>query len=227
MAWGKVRTFLAQSFPGHEGTQRLADFHFLAYEAVARNHVNEAMRVAGLQALFEGGVALYEQKHYTRALEEFRKLAIRDTEYPQLGYYLVQAEAGAENERAERLGQKKRQDIERAVKEGLTALDQEKLPEAEARFESVLRLDPSHPQARSYLDMVRAESQRRHDPKAAQMHYEAGLIAYASGKLEEAMREWRITTRMNPHHEKAANALTKVQKELALSRGQDLDEALP
>jgi len=206
----------------------LAEFHFLAYEAEARRHTDESMRIAGLRALYDAGVALYTQKHYTRALEEFRKLAIRDPEYPQLGYYLVQAEAGAENERAVRLGERKRQEVERSLQEGLAALDQEKFQEAQDHFENVLKLDPSHPQARSYLAMANAEMQKRHDPKAAQMHYEAGLIAYASGKLEEAMREWRIATRMNPQHEKASNALAKVQKELALNRGQDvLDEALP
>ncbi len=64
--------------------------------------------------------------------------------------------------------------------------------------------------------MVQAEEKKRHDPKAAQMHYEAGLIAYASGKLDEAVREWNTAVRMNPQHEKALNALAKVQKELAL-----------
>ena len=62
------------------------------------------------------------------------------------------------------------------------------------------------------------ESNRSDDPKAAQLHYEAGLIAYASGKLDEAQREWSITLRMNPSHEKARVALTKVQKELTLAK---------
>ena len=76
--------------------------------------------------------------------------------------------------------------------------------------------------------MVKAEMQKRHDPKAAQMHYEAGLVAYASGKLDEALREWHIATRMNPNHEKALNALSKVQKELALNKASGLiDESLP
>ena len=151
-------------------------------------------------------------------METFRRLAIRDPEYPQLGYYLVQAEAASESERAERLGEEKRQEIELALQKGLASLEAEQLQDAQHSFEKVLQLDPSHPLARSYLAMVQAEMQKRHDPKAAQMHYEAGLIAYASGKLDEAMREWRMATRLNPQHEKALNALAKVQKELALNR---------
>jgi tetratricopeptide (TPR) repeat protein len=227
-AWGKLRTLLEQSYAGAEGLKRLSEYRFLPYETIAKNHVDEETRIATLKTLFEDGVTLYEQKHFASALEEFRKVAIRDPEYPQLGYYLVQAEAGSEQERAERLGEEKRQAIERALQQGLAALDQEKFQEAEHHFHEVLRLDPSHPQARSYLAMAEAEMQKRHDPKAAQMHYEAGLIAYASGKLDEALREWHIAIRMNPRHEKALNALAKVQKELALNRRSDMtDETLP
>jgi len=226
-AWGKVRTLLEQSYPGAEAAQRLKDLRFAAYAQVAQTHADEQKRLADLKSLFDAGTALFEEKHYTRALEEFRKLAIRDPEYPQLGYYLVQAEAAAEQERALRLGDEKRRDIDRALQAGLVALEKEQLREADVNFNKVLSLDPSHPQARSYLAMVRAESQKRHDPKAAQMHYEAGLIAYASGKLDEAMREWNTTVRMNPGHEKATNALAKVQKELALNKRELTDETVP
>ncbi len=217
-AWGKTRTLTEQSYPGAEGTHHLSELHFAAYEKIAQAHADEDKRLVELKTLYDEGVTLYQQKHFTRALEEFRKLAIRDPEYPQLGYYLVQGEAAAENERALHLGEEKRREIERSLENGLAALEKEQLRDAETHFENVLRLDPAHPQARSYLAMVRAETQRRHDPKAAQLHYEAGLIAYASGKLDEAMREWHMATRLNPQHEKALNALSKVQKELALNR---------
>jgi tetratricopeptide (TPR) repeat protein len=189
--------------------------------------VDEEKRLAESKGLFDDGVILFQEKHFTRALEAFRQLAICDPEYPQLGYYLAQTEAASEQERAQRLGEEKRQEIDRALQSGLAALGKEQLRDAETDFEKVLRLDPSHPQARAYLAMVRAETQKRHDPKAAQMHYEAGLIAYASGKLDEAMREWHTAVRMNPEHEKALNALAKAQKELALNNRELTDEAVP
>ncbi len=97
-------------------------------------------------------------------------------------------------------------------------MEHEKYAEAQDAFHTVLSLDPSNPTAGSYLTAVQAEIKRLHDPQAAQAHYEAGLIAYASGKLDEAKREWHIAVRMNPQNEKAQNALAKVQKELALNR---------
>ena len=226
-AWSKARALTEQSYPGAQAARKLEDLHFPAYEKIARSHVDEEKRLSELKALYEGGVTLYQAKHFTRALEEFRKLAIQDPEYPQLGYYLVQAEAASEHERTDRLGEEKRQDLERALKAGLAALEKEQLPEAETQFQKVLKDDPAHPQARAYLAMVRAEMQKRHDPKAAQMHYEAGLIAYASGKLDEAMREWHLATRLNPQHEKALNALAKVQKELALNTREDANDIVP
>ncbi len=226
-AWGKVHTLLAQNYSGVQGTQALADLHIATYEKVALQHAEEEKQLAELKMLFDNAMSLYQNKHFIPALDEFRKLAIRDPQYPQLGYYLVQAEAASEQERAERLGEEKRQTVERSIRSGLSALEKERLSEAEALFQKVLDIDPSHTQARSYLAMVRAELQKRHDPKAAQMHYEAGLIAYASGKLDEAMREWNTATRMNPRHEKAFNALAKVQKELALNSRELTDETLP
>ena len=226
-SWSKLRALLSQSYPGAESIQRAKDLRFPAYEKIAQDHVNEEKRLAELKALFDGGIHLFQEKHFTRALEEFRKLAVRDPEYPQLGYYLVQSEVASDRERTERLGEEKRQDIDRALQAGVAAMEKELLQDAGTEFEKVLKLDPGHPQARSYLDMVRAEMRKRHDPQAAQMHYEAGLIAYASGKLDEALREWNTAVRMNPHHEKALNALTKVQKELALNKQAMPDETLP
>jgi hypothetical protein len=217
-AWRKARALLEQSDAASEAANRLEALRFGPYEKIAQAHVDEDHRLAELKDLFDRGVALYQEHHSSQALEEFRKLAIRDPEYPQLGYYLVQAEAAAEKERTARLGEEKRREIEEGLQRGLAALEQEAYPQAEERFQKVLALDPSHPQALSYLAMVRAEMQRRQDPKAAQLHYEAGLIAYASGKLDEARREWSVASRMNPQNEKALNALAKVKKELALYR---------
>jgi len=76
----------------------------------------------------------------------------------------------------------------RSFARGLAALEKNQYPEARQAFQEVLAQDPTHPQARSYLDVVESEMNRRYDPHAAQLHYEAGLVDYASGKLDDAMR---------------------------------------
>jgi len=52
------------------------------------------------------------------------------------------------------------------------------------------------------------------DVKSAQRHYTSGLVAYAQGRLREAIREWELALRLNPGHEKADIALRKAKKEL-------------
>ncbi len=227
-AWTKLRTLITQSDAPAEAERHMKLLRVPAYETLARRHCDELKRLEDLKGLFDSGVHHFQQKRFPSALEEFRKIAIQEPGYPQLGYYLVQTEAALEKDRAARLGEKKRRAIESRLQEGLGALDHRLFAQAQEAFEDVLRLDPSHPGAHAYLAMATAERRRLHDPKAAQLHYEAGLIAYASGKLDEAMREWRITARMNPGHEKAKLALGKVQKEIALRREEEpRDEAFP
>ncbi len=216
-AWEKARAVIQQTSGAGQNSKTLQDLRFDPYEKVAAAHLEDARREAELRARFDHAVTLYRAHHFTESLESFRQMAIQEPEYPQLGLYLVQAEAAAEKDRSRRLGEAKRQQMSRLMEKGVAALESEKYNEAESDFKRVLSIDASHTQARSYLAMAQTESSRLHDPKAAQMHYEAGLIAYASGKLDEAVREWRVATRMNPQNEKAVNALNKVQRELAMS----------
>lgn len=214
-AWTKSRAIVDQSTTPTERTKRLAALRFDPYQKVAQGHVDEEKTQNDLRTLFAQGQSAYDQERFEEALETFRKLALRDPEYPQLAFYLVQAETGAEKMRSKRLGEEKRQEIVALYEQGVNQLEKEQFDEAVKSFDRVMALDPTHSQARAYLAMAKAENQRRHDPKAAQMHYETGLIAYASGKLDEAAREWRMATRMNPNHAKAKVALAKVEKELA------------
>ena len=217
-AWGKARALIRQTVPSVEAAKQLAALHFEAYAQRAQDEVDQAKRREEIRMRFARGTDLYQKGRYGQALETFRQVALADPEYPPLAFYLVQAEAKAEQERTRLLSEQKRREIALAFEKGLRCLEHEQYIEAEQAFRRTLALDPSHPQAGSYLTVAQAEIQRRHDPRAAEQHYEAGLIAYAGGKLEEALREWNIATRMNPQHQKALNALAKVQKELAFSK---------
>jgi len=215
-AWNKARALVNQ-IEGNQRMHHLKALYFDAYANIAQAHVDADKQQDELRAIFAQGVAAFNQGRFEEALETFRKLALRDPEYPQLAFYLIQAETGAEKMRAKRLGEEKRREIVNLYEKGVVHLEKERFDDAERCFMRVLTLDPTHSQARAYLAMAKAENARRHDPKAAQMHYETGLIAYASGKLDEALREWKMAIRMNPGHVKAKVALSKVQKELALN----------
>jgi tetratricopeptide (TPR) repeat protein len=217
-AWSKADTLIRQSYPSAEAAQHFAALRFIPYFQIAQAHVDDSQRTAKLHQAFQLAVSAYERGEYEPALEQFRQIAILNPDYPLLGDHLARAESAVERERGRKLGEKKQQEITQWMARGTAALEQARFSEAQQAFETVLSIDPTHKQAQNYREMVLAEIHKRHDPRAAQQHYEVGLIAYASGKLEEAIREWTIATRMNPNHEKAAHALSKVQKELALNR---------
>jgi tetratricopeptide (TPR) repeat protein len=217
-AWSKARSSIDQSFAANDAARETTALHFDAYDKVAQAHVDDEDRVAKEQSIFSQGLDLFQKGSYAQALEHFRQVALMNPDYPQLAMYLVQSEAAVEKDRTRRLSQEKRDRAGEAFTIGLAALEKGRYPEAKKAFEDVLSQDPSHPQARSYLSVVETEMNRRHDPKAAQQHYDAGLIAYASGKLEEAIREWSIAAKLNPEDQKAAKAISKVQKEIVTFR---------
>ena len=217
-AWDKARTLVTQTYPPDQAARQIAAMRFSEYAKQVDAVVAEQVRQAKLDKQFEEGVEHYRQGHYSRALEIFRQVAFAKPEYPQLAYYLVHAENGLEEERTRRLSEARRKQIAEELEKGVALMEHEHYPEAQAAFHHVLSMDPNNPSAQSYLSVVDAEVLRLHDPKNAQLHYEAGLIDYASGKLEDAMREWRTACRMDPQNEKAINALAKVQKELAFNK---------
>jgi tetratricopeptide (TPR) repeat protein len=217
-AWDKADALVRQAGSAKDQASHRTVLHYTAFQTLARAKLEEERHQAELLALFNRGITAYDAHRFEEALETFRKLAVREPDYPRLAFYLIQSENSAERQRAERLGEQRQKQINSLYDEGLAALEKEKFGDAERLFTEILVMDPNYTRAKSYLAMARAENQRRHDPKAAQMHYEAGLIAYASGKLDEAVREWNTALRMNPAHEKARIALSKVQKEMALYR---------
>ncbi|OGR89667.1 MAG: hypothetical protein A2992_02360 [Elusimicrobia bacterium RIFCSPLOWO2_01_FULL_59_12] len=216
-AWRKGAALLQQTNSTPEAARLLKTLRYQPYWKIAEARVEEIRRAAETLEAFQKGTAFYAQGEFEQALHAFRRIAILNPDYPHLGSYLTQSEAAVEKDRARRLGERKQKEIARLFDAGLAALQQEHYREAEHIFQQALVLDSQHEQARSYLAQVQAELHRRHDPQQAQQHYEAGLVAYAGGRLEDAVREWNMAARMHPDHAKSLHALAKVQKELALN----------
>lgn len=206
-AWNKAHTLQPE---------QIKPWHYALYWKKAEDRAEELRQRATLQELFQGGVQLFSAARYLKALQTFRRIAMIDPEYPQLGGYIARAEAAVEKERALRLGEQRQKEVEQLFEKAVGAMQNERYREAQRFFQQVLERDATHVQAHYYLSIAEAELFRRHDPKLAHQHYETGLIAYASGRLEEAVREWEITLRMDAGHDRAQRALDKVRKELAL-----------
>ena len=212
-AWGQARSALEQS-SSPEAAHQVALLHFESYEKIARAHVNEELEAARLRVLFGDGVAAYEKQDFDKALGAFRQIALASPTYPQLGQYLVQSEAAVERKRTSDLSDAKKQEAIQAFAKGMAGLEKGDYAEAKASFEAVLALDPAHPQAKLYLQQIESQKTRSTDPVAGQQHYEAGVMAFVGGDMEQAIREWHIALRFDPENPKVTSALNKVQREL-------------
>lgn len=56
------------------------------------------------------------------------------------------------------------------------------------------------------------------DVQGSDKKYNEGLVLYAQGKTEDAIRMWEIAIRLNPGHEKAGKAIEKAREELDLNK---------
>jgi tetratricopeptide (TPR) repeat protein len=56
------------------------------------------------------------------------------------------------------------------------------------------------------------------DAQGADKKYNEGLVLYAQGKTEDAIRVWEIAIRLNPNHEKTGIAIEKARIEIELRK---------
>ncbi len=217
-AWQIARQAVQATFPADDVPHQIALLHFEKYLAVAQTYVGHQQEVAHGQSLFAEGLGAFERQDFEVALDRFRQVALINPEYPQLAHYLIQSEGEVETRRTHHLSEKKRTDAARAFAQGVENFERGKLGDAQRSFEQVLALDPKHPQAHLYIQQIEKQKNPSRDPLGAQQHYEAGLIAYASGDLPQAIREWHIALRLDPENPKATAAVNKAENELVLSK---------
>jgi len=217
-AWDQAHTVLNQTLSPAEAAHQAALLHFDSYEKIAQVHLEEARQAQKARDLFNEGRAAYDQEDFNKSLENFRQVALINPDYAQLGNYLVQSEVAVERQRTKDLTDEKRQQATDAFTRGVASLEKGKYADAQAAFQIVLAIDPSHPQAREYMQQIDTQKNSQVDPVAAQQHYEAGVIAYVGGDSDEAVREWHIAHRLDPDNPKISEAVHKVERELVFSK---------
>jgi len=91
---------------------------------------------------------------------------------------------------------------------------QEKVSQAiELALNEIKKLQAAQ-QPRTPTTKPKEEPKIEIDEDGSNKHYTEGLIAYAQGRLRDAIREWEMALRLNPNNEKGAKAREKAEKEL-------------
>ena len=78
-----------------------------------------------------------------------------------------------------------------------------------------LKRDPKNSEAKKYLALAKDELSVKKDPQAASRYYNQGLVSYAAGNVDEAVRLWERCLKADPKHERAKRSLEKVRKEIS------------
>jgi tetratricopeptide (TPR) repeat protein len=122
--------------------------------------------------------------------------------------------------------------IENLIATGLKQYNRKWYKKAKESFSKVLELDPNNKQARKYVKKCKSKLKKPKikkayippeekaipkDIKKIEEHYQQGLIYYAGGHLESAIKEFEHTLRLDPDNQRAKQALEKAKKELELS----------
>lgn len=215
-AWEKALTLLENLDP-LQREALLTSLRFSPHLEEARRRKGEEQRAAQIRDQFEKGSAALAAGRFLEAAEAFRQALRLNPEHSEAALRLARAETELEKQRQAHLSQARRAQIEERFRQALDAYERGNASSAAVFFQEVLRLDPGHAGALSYVALIQTQQERSRNPQQALERYETGLVAYASGRLEEALQEWKTALRMDPQLERARRAVDKVSKELQVS----------
>jgi len=173
----------------------------------ARLEVEETMK-----ARETSEIEIIEAQERQREAEE----ALHRLEEELLG---IKQRLQAEKEAKERV-----MEVQRYWEQGFSYYREGQYEEAIAEFEKILKLDPSHSQARLLIIELEARMQEKTQPRKikdmeeSQRHYTKALSAYMQGHLEEAIKEWEEALKLNPGNLTIESWLDAARRELELKR---------
>jgi len=171
------------------------------------------------QLLLDQGVRLYEEGHYEMARQKLERLIRMDPLFPGATDFLGRVDEALGRLRVARLAEEAHKTAQEAYQQGIWLFGRGRYTEASAQFQKALQADPGHSGAAAYLERLRAEAAHGQDPGEAEKHYWLGVQAMASGRVDEAMREWETSLRYDRSFERARLSLDKVAR--AQSMGND------
>ncbi|MCJ7646237.1 tetratricopeptide repeat protein, partial [bacterium] len=125
---------------------------------------------------------------------------------------------------AEKEAKERVMEVQRYWEQGFSYYREGEYQEAIVEFEKILKLDPSHAQARRLIIELEAKIQEKTQPRKikdieeSQRHYTKALSAYTQGHLEEAIKEWEEALKLSPGNLTIESWLEAARRELELKR---------
>jgi len=124
--------------------------------------------------------------------------------------------------RAEKEAKERVIEMQRYWEHGFSYYQEGEYEQAILEFERILKLDPSHTQARRLIIELEAKiqekvrSRRTKEIEESQSHHTKALRAYLQGRLEEAIREWEEALKLDPGNPTIESWLEGARREFEL-----------
>jgi tetratricopeptide (TPR) repeat protein len=110
----------------------------------------------------------------------------------------------------------KKEVMQRYWAEGFSYYQEGHYEKAITELEKILELDPNHFESKRLIRQAKEKIEKRRSKEEIEKRYTHGLKAYSEGRLQEAIKEWKETLKLDPENEKIRKALEGVEKELQL-----------
>jgi len=177
------------------------DTDTIEYLQKARNNLkasrSEADRKKDAEHYFKIGMAFYQSKKLKKAITEFEKAVNTYPDYKEAAQYLEQAQSEYNAM------------INTPLEQGKTYLRENKLGDAIASFEKVLKIDSDNSIAKEYLEKAKSMIK-----DAVVLYNKQGDKLYKEAKYPEALQSYRQTLLISPDNSAAQAGVKKCRSKL-------------
>ena len=160
-----------------------------------------------IDTFFKAGLAAFDEGRYQDAKESFERVLLLNPKHEQARLELDKVTVLIEE--AERANQAtaRAEIVQKSYAEGMKALEEDLWEQAYLRFQSVLKLEPRHAEAKARIEEVRS--------KMFERYYQAGLTFYKDGHLVKSVEALNKALTFDPYSVGAKEALDKAEARLA------------
>ncbi|MBN1621958.1 MAG: PorV/PorQ family protein [Endomicrobiales bacterium] len=159
----------------------------------------ERMKEKRANLVYAKAMELYEKKDWKQSFNQFQEVLSIDSGHKNAKRYLAEVKSNLAAEHFD-IGKK--------------AYDKKELETALKNFNEVVKYDSGHKEARQLIDKIVPELKKQNQAKAMEYNKQ-GLVAYAQGKLQEAIKLWKEAVKLDPSLEEARSNIKRAEKELS------------
>lgn len=155
-----------------------------------------------LRGIYESAFDMYKSGNFGGAQEITMRILAIDPTFEDA--VLLR---GAAQELLGRPGRRlsERQMLGERFKDGLELYHENRLVEAQRKFEEVVKLSPTHLKARYWLKRVQGD--------LAEIHYVKGVEAYKAGRLQKTLDRWYAALLLDPGYPKLVLGIERIEVE--------------